>query len=75
MDLAKDISGRADAKKVVLFFTDGSPTSYSSFEPSVANGAINKANGHEGKTAPSFTPLAFLAARIPAADPTAYQYD
>ena len=45
MELAEDIpSDREDAKKVVLFFTDGSPTSYSSFESSVADSAINKAN-------------------------------
>ncbi|MFR6613001.1 MAG: hypothetical protein ACLUSU_05905 [Collinsella sp.] len=30
-------SGRADAKKIVVFFTDGKPTSYSEFDSDVAN--------------------------------------
>lgn len=34
---------RADAKKVVIFFTDGSPTSSSGFEQSVANEAVSAA--------------------------------
>ena len=70
MDLAKDISGRADAKKVVLFFTDGSPTSYSSFEPSVANGAINKANSMKKDGTVIYTIGVFSGAN-PSADPTA----
>ncbi len=70
MDLAKDISGRADAKKVVLFFTDGSPTSYSSFEPSVANGAINKANGMKKDGTVIYT-IGIFSGANPSADPTA----
>ncbi len=70
MDLAKDISGRADAKKVVLFFTDGSPTSYSSFEPSVANGAINKANSMKKDGAVIYT-IGIFSGANPSADPTA----
>ena len=36
-------SARENAKKIVIFFTDGQPTSGSSFEGNVANGAIQKA--------------------------------
>ena len=70
MDLAEDISGRADAKKVVLFFTDGSPTSYSSFEPSVANGAINKANSMKKDGTVIYT-IGIFSGANPNADPTA----
>ena len=70
MDLAKDISGRADAKKVVLFFTDGSPTSYISFEPSVANGAINKANSMKKDGTVIYT-IGIFSGANPSADPTA----
>ena len=70
MDLAKDISGRADAKKVVLFFTDGSPTSYRSFEPSVANGAINKANSMKKDGTVIYT-IGIFSGANPSADPTA----
>ena len=70
MDLAKDISGRADAKKVVLFFTDGSPTSYSSFEPSVANGAINKANSMKKDGTVIYT-IGIFSGANPSVDPTA----
>lgn len=38
---AFSLSERQNAKKVVIFFTDGVPTSGSSFEDSVANSAIN----------------------------------
>ena len=36
-------SARTDAKKVVIFFTDGSPTSFSGFEGKVANKAVEAA--------------------------------
>lgn len=36
-------SARTDAKKVVIFFTDGSPTSSSGFEDKVANKAVEAA--------------------------------
>ena len=40
---AKDVlnNGRTNTSKVVVFFTDGQPTSSSGFEKSVAHGAIN----------------------------------
>ena len=70
MDLAESISDREDAKKVVLFFTDGSPTSYSSFESSVADSAINKANSLKQDGTVIYTIGIFNGAN-PAADPTA----
>ena len=36
-------SGRADAKKIVVFFTDGTPTSQSKFDSTVANAAVKAA--------------------------------
>ena len=36
-------SARANAKKVVIFFTDGEPTSGNTYEPKVAGGAVNAA--------------------------------
>lgn len=36
-------SARTDAKKVVIFFTDGSPTSLSEFDPDVADDAVTAA--------------------------------
>ena len=38
-------SARTDAKKVVIFFADGSPTSSSGFEGKVANKAVEAAKG------------------------------
>lgn len=44
LELAKgQTSGRSDAKKVVIFFTDGTPTEYSDFEPEVASSAVGNA--------------------------------
>lgn len=44
LELAKgQISGRSDAKKVVIFFTDGTPTTQSSFSPDVASSAVGSA--------------------------------
>ena len=44
LELAKgQASGRSDAKKVVIFFTDGTPTEYSDFEPAVASSAVGNA--------------------------------
>ncbi len=50
LQLAEGISSdRADAKKVVVFFTDGSPTSSSGFEAEVANSAIRSAKNLKNK--------------------------
>lgn len=46
LELAKgQASGRSDAKKVVIFFTDGTPTEYSDFSPEVASSAVGYAKG------------------------------
>lgn len=43
-------SGRADAKKIVVFFTDGTPTSFNEFDSGVANTAVTAAkNMKDGK--------------------------
>lgn len=51
LELARDIpSGRAGAKKVVVFFTDGTPTSDNTFDSGVANKAVKAAkNMKDGK--------------------------
>lgn len=51
LQLAESItSGRADAKKIVVFFTDGTPTKLSEFNPEVANDAVAAAkNMKDGK--------------------------
>ena len=52
LELAKDqASGRSDAKKVVIFFTDGTPTEYSDFEPAVASSAVGNAKDMKDKGA------------------------
>ena len=44
LELAKgQASGRSDAKKVVIFFTDGTPTTQSNFSPEVASSAVGHA--------------------------------
>ena len=66
-------SGRADAKKVVVFFTDGSPTSSSGFENKVANSAINSAKSIKAKDTDIYTIGIFDGAdpnAVPAADGT-----
>ena len=44
LELAKgQTSGRSDAKKIVIFFTDGTPTDYNEFSPEVASSAVGYA--------------------------------
>lgn len=44
LELAKgQTSGRSDAKKIVIFFTDGTPTTQSNFSPEVASSAVGNA--------------------------------
>lgn len=44
LELAKgQASGRSDVKKVVIFFTDGTPTTQSNFSPEVASSAVGNA--------------------------------
>ena len=48
-------SSRADAKKIVIFFTDGTPTSYSNFEPDVASDAVAAAKAMKDAGASVYT--------------------
>lgn len=48
-------SARSNAKKVVIFFTDGNPTSYSDYDAEVAGGAINTAKTIKGSGATIYT--------------------
>ena len=63
-------SGRADAKKVVVFFTDGSPTSSNGFEASVADSAINSAKSLKANGADIYT-IGIFDGADPSADLTA----
>ena len=62
-------NGRADAKKVVVFFTDGSPTSNNGFESSVATSAVTSAKAMKDSGATVYTIGIFNGAK-PADDPT-----
>lgn len=62
-------NGRADAKKVVVFFTDGSPTSTSGFENDVARSAVTSAKAMKDSGATVYTIGIFNGAK-PADDPT-----
>lgn len=64
-------SGRADAKKIVVFFADGSPTSSSGFQASVADSAVKSAKSLKNKGADIYTIGIFNGAN-PVADPTNY---
>ena len=63
-------SGRADAKKIVVFFTDGSPTSSNVFQASVANSAINSAKSLKANGADIYA-IGIFDGADPSADPTA----
>lgn len=71
LQLAEGISSdRSDAKKIVVFFTDGSPTSWDEFENEVANDAINSAKKIKDKGADIYT-IGIFSGVNPSADPTA----
>lgn len=56
LELARDIpSGRAGAKKVVVFFTDGTPTSDNTFDSGVANKAVKAAKNMKDSKATVYT--------------------
>lgn len=56
LELARDIpSGRAGAKKVVVFFTDGTPTSGNTFNSDVANKAVTAAKNMKDSKAAVYT--------------------
>lgn len=56
LELAEGItSGRADAKKIVVFFTDGTPTKVDKFDPGVANDAVASAKKMKDSKATIYT--------------------
>lgn len=63
-------SNREDAKKIVIFFTDGAPTAYSDFDASVASSAVASAKTMKGKGATVYT-VGIFSGVNPSADPTA----
>lgn len=48
-------SGRVDAKKIVVFFTDGTPTSFSEFDSAVANDAVTAVKNMKDSKATVYT--------------------
>ena len=61
--------GREGAKKVVVFFTDGKPTSYSEFDSDVANSAVTAAKSMKDDKATVYT-IGIFSGANPAADPS-----
>lgn len=66
---AGQTSGRENAKKIVVFFTDGSPTSGSDFESDVASSAVTAAKSMKDAGATIYSVGIFSGAN-PAPDPT-----
>ena len=64
-------SNRKDAKKIVIFFTDGSPTSSSGFESGVASSAVSAAKAMKDKdvNATVYT-VGIFSDADPSADPS-----
>lgn len=62
-------SNREDAKKIVIFFTDGSPTSSSGFESEVASSAVSAAKAMKDKKATVYT-VGIFGGADPSADPS-----
>lgn len=70
LELAGDITfGRADAKKIVVFFTDGKPTSSSKFDSDVAKGAVTAAKKMKDGKATVYT-IGIFSGADPADDPS-----
>lgn len=72
LELAEKITttyGRKDAKKIVVFFTDGKPTSYSEFDSGVAKAAVTAAKKMKDGKATVYT-IGIFSGADPAADPS-----
>ena len=70
LELAGDItSDRPDAKKIVVFFTDGKPTSYSEFDSDVADAAVTAAKKMKDGKATVYT-IGIFSGADPAANPS-----
>lgn len=61
-------NGHADAKKIVVFFTDGSPTSSNGFESNVATSAVTSAKAMKDSGATIYT-IGIFNGAAPADDP------
>lgn len=61
--------GREGAKKVVVFFTDGKPTSYSEFDSGVAKAAVTAAKEMKDGKATVYT-IGIFSGADPTADPS-----
>ena len=73
MALAEGItSKREDAQKIVVFFTDGTPTDFRDFSSTVADDAIAAAKGMKDKGATVYT-IGIFDGADPSADPTSYK--
>lgn len=58
LELAEKITttyGRKDAKKIIVFFTDGTPTKQNKFDAGVANAAVTAAKNMKGGKATVYT--------------------
>ena len=66
---AGQTSGRENAKKIVVFFTDGSPTSGSGFEEKVAGDAVSAAKSMKDAGATIYS-VGIFSGADPSADPT-----
>lgn len=62
-------NGRAGAKKVVVFFTDGSPTNSNEFESEVATSAVTSAKAMKDSGATIYT-IGIFSGAAPTDDPT-----
>lgn len=62
-------SNREDAKRIVIFFTDGSPTSTSGFESGVASEAVSAAKAMKDKGTTVYT-IGIFSDASPSADPS-----
>ena len=70
LELAKGItSGREDAKKIIVFFTDGTPTKQSKFDSGVANDAVKFAKNMKDGKATVYT-IGIFSGADPTADPS-----
>ena len=73
MALAEGItSKREDAQKIVVFFTDGTPTDFRDFSSTVADNAIAASKGMKDKGATVYT-IGIFDGADPSADPTSYK--
>lgn len=69
LELAEGItSGREDAKKIIVFFTDGTPTKQSNFDSEVANAAVTFAKDMKDSKATVYA-IGIFSGADPAADP------